>query len=89
MGTVAVQHEAFDCHVGNLIAAEKRKEGRDGGVALEPEVFPQRAVELEAVAASRDQRAFSYVRAPLCGLRVRRQTPSPRPNPRASTSVIS
>ena len=46
----SVEGEVLDAHVRNLLTAEQGKQRGNGGVAAEPEVFPQRAIEPETVA---------------------------------------
>src|SRR5262249_9496168 len=60
---VAVERQILDDHVGDVLAAEERKEAGGGRVAHLPEVLAEGAVELEAVAGAGNERPLGDRRA--------------------------
>src|SRR5205814_2498181 len=67
---VAVEGEVLDDQIGNVLPTEDWKERGYRGVAELPKILPQRAIELEAIALPRDERAFGDGLCP--GVRVLR-----------------
>jgi hypothetical protein len=49
---IAVQSQALDADVGDILAVEQGEETRDLRLPLQPKILPQRAIQFEAIATA-------------------------------------